>query len=84
MATASVQWGGAWWALALDPAAHKLGPHWLPESLLLSTMCTLNSRGEARGYLSLSLAAPSSSASLQPHGPQPAAATGPETETRCR
>ena len=81
VAAAIVDPSGEVWALALDPAAHKLGPHWLPESLLLSTMCTLNYRGEARGYLSLSLAAPSStSAGLQPHGSQPAAATGPETE----
>ena len=39
------------WALVLDPAAHKLGAHFLPEGTLVAAMCTLNSRGEARGYV---------------------------------
>ena len=43
-------------ALALDPAAHKLGPHWLPHSVLLSSMCTSNALGQPRGYLVLELA----------------------------
>ena len=42
---------GETWALALDPAAHKLGAHWLPDGLLLSAMCTRNTRNEARGYI---------------------------------
>lgn len=44
---------GERWILMLDPAAHKLGPHWLPELLLVSAMATLNSRGEPRGYLAV-------------------------------
>lgn len=47
----SVRVGGEQWVLMLDPAAHKLGPHWLPRSTLASAMCTFNSRGEPRGYI---------------------------------
>lgn len=53
---ASAQVGGDAWALVLDPAAHKLGPHWLPHSTLLNCMATRNVRGEARGYLALGVA----------------------------
>ena len=41
------------WVLLLDPAAHKLGPHWLPEDILTAAMCTRNYRGELRGYLAV-------------------------------
>ena len=53
-ACARVDEGDAAWVLLLDPAAHKLGPHWLPQEILAATMCTVNSRGEARGYLAIS------------------------------
>lgn len=43
---------GDTWALILDPAANKLGPHWLPEAMLLSSMATLNYRGEGESALS--------------------------------
>ena len=43
------------WALILDPAAHKMGPHWLPVDLLASCMITENNRGEARGYIVVEL-----------------------------
>lgn len=46
--------GGENYVLLLDPAAHKLGPHWLPQEILAATMRTVNSRGEARGYLAIS------------------------------
>jgi len=49
---------GEVWVLVLDPAAHKLGPHWLPVSVLLSAMCTCNVRGEPRGYVTLSAPPP--------------------------
>ena len=41
------------WILILDPAAHKLGPHWLPKMLLIAAMATVNHRGELRGYLAV-------------------------------
>jgi len=53
LAAGSVRVGGERWVLVLDPAAHKLGPHWLPELVLISCMATLNSRGEPRGYLAI-------------------------------
>ena len=53
IAAGSVRVGGERWVLVLDPAAHKLGPHWLPELALISCMATLNSRGEPRGYLAV-------------------------------
>ena len=56
----SVRVAGERWILMLDPAAHKLGPHWLPELLIISAMATLNYRHEARGYLAIDLP-PSSS-----------------------
>ena len=63
---ASVHSRGECWVLVLDPAAHKLGPHWLPEGMLLSTMATRNVRGEARGYLVLSLEAGCAPATAPP------------------
>ena len=49
----SVRVGEERWVLVLDPAAHKLGPHWLPELTLISCMATINFRGEPRGYLAI-------------------------------
>lgn len=49
----AVRVGGERWVLILDPAAHKCGPHWLPELQLIACMATLNVRGEPRGYLAL-------------------------------
>lgn len=49
----SVRVGEERWVLVLDPAAHKLGPHWLPELTLISCMATVNFRGEPRGYLAI-------------------------------
>jgi hypothetical protein len=50
----AVRSGGDAWVLVLDPAAHKgLGPHWMLSEVLLAAMCTINGRGEARGYLAI-------------------------------
>ena len=53
LAAGSVHVGGECWVLILDPAAHKLGPHFLPDLHLISCMSTLNVRGEPRGYLAV-------------------------------
>ena len=57
-ASVKVPGGDGLWALALDPAAHKLGPHWLPIDLLAATMCTRNYRDEPRGYLCVTASPP--------------------------
>ena len=37
--------------LVLDVAAHKVGAHWIPLSMLVGCISTVNARGEFRGYL---------------------------------
>ena len=59
------------YALVLDVAAHKVAVHWIPLAMLVACICTLNSRGECRGYLRLSLdglehASPSPLATMPP------------------
>lgn len=41
------------YALVIDVAAHRIGPHWVPLPLLASCIATRNGLGEARGYLRL-------------------------------